>query len=87
MSTGDSLADVETDKATMSFDSTEDGVIAKLLVNDGAVGIEIGQVGMYTLLYKSYYLSSDVFVILAHSKQFDCFHKEVIVFSPVLPNM
>jgi len=32
---GDSLADIETDKAVMSFDSSEDGYVAKLLVTDG----------------------------------------------------
>jgi pyruvate/2-oxoglutarate dehydrogenase complex dihydrolipoamide acyltransferase (E2) component len=41
---GDSLADVETDKATMSFDCSEDGIIAKLLIEDGTSDIEIGQV-------------------------------------------
>ena len=44
IATGDSLADVETDKAVMSFDSTEDGFVAKLLVSDGTAGITIGQV-------------------------------------------
>eukprot|EP00049_Salpingoeca_infusionum_P018092 m.355737 g.355737 ORF g.355737 m.355737 type:complete len:533 (+) comp17326_c0_seq1:160-1758(+) len=39
---GDSLAEVETDKATMSFDSAEDGIIAKLLIEEGAQGVEIG---------------------------------------------
>ena len=44
MAAGDSLADVETDKATMSFDSSEDGFVAKLLIEEGTSGVEIGQV-------------------------------------------
>jgi pyruvate/2-oxoglutarate dehydrogenase complex dihydrolipoamide acyltransferase (E2) component len=32
---GDQLGEIETDKATMSFDSTEDGFIAKHLVEAG----------------------------------------------------
>ncbi|MEW5304831.1 MAG: hypothetical protein WDW36_007414 [Sanguina aurantia] len=35
-------ADVETDKATIEWESQEDGFIAKLLVADGAQNIEIG---------------------------------------------
>jgi pyruvate dehydrogenase E2 component (dihydrolipoamide acetyltransferase) len=35
VSAGDSLADVETDKATMSFDSGDDGYVAKFLVDEG----------------------------------------------------
>lgn len=41
---GDSLADIETDKAVMSFDSSEDGYIAKFLVSDGTqakVGVPV----------------------------------------------
>jgi len=34
---------VETDKATMSLDSIEDGFIAKLLVDEGAADIPVGQ--------------------------------------------
>lgn len=40
---GDSLGEVETDKATMSFDSTEDGFVAKLLIDEGAIDIPVGQ--------------------------------------------
>ena len=33
--TGKALADVETDKAVVSFDATDDGVLAKILVGEG----------------------------------------------------
>lgn len=38
-------ADVETDKATIEWESQEDGFIAKLLVGDGAQNIEVRQEG------------------------------------------
>eukprot|EP00729_Bicosta_minor_P008975 gene8975-32130_t len=41
---GDSLADIETDKAVMSFDSSEDGYIAKFLLDNGTqakVGVPV----------------------------------------------
>jgi pyruvate dehydrogenase E2 component (dihydrolipoamide acetyltransferase) len=39
---GDVLAQIETDKATVSFDSTEDGFIAKILVAGGAQNVAVG---------------------------------------------
>lgn len=44
VSAGDSIGEIETDKATMTFDSSDDGVIAKFLVEPGASGIPVGQV-------------------------------------------
>jgi len=40
---GDILAEIETDKATMDFEMQEDGYIAKLLVEEGAQGIALGE--------------------------------------------
>eukprot|EP00041_Stephanoeca_diplocostata_P017293 m.345116 g.345116 ORF g.345116 m.345116 type:complete len:503 (-) comp20655_c0_seq1:1349-2857(-) len=39
---GDAMGEIETDKATMSFDSTEDGFVAKLLVEAGTSDIPLG---------------------------------------------
>ena len=39
---GDSLAKVETDKAVLDFDSTEDGYLAKIFVQDGTSDIPLG---------------------------------------------
>eukprot|EP00239_Pterosperma_sp_CCMP1384_P003202 CAMPEP_0197858956 /NCGR_PEP_ID=MMETSP1438-20131217/33147_1 /TAXON_ID=1461541 /ORGANISM="Pterosperma sp., Strain CCMP1384" /LENGTH=461 /DNA_ID=CAMNT_0043475281 /DNA_START=400 /DNA_END=1786 /DNA_ORIENTATION=+ len=39
---GDILADVETDKATMGFDSQEDGYLAKCLIPAGAQDVQVG---------------------------------------------
>ena len=41
---GDVLADIETDKATMALESMEDGVVAKILVQNGAADVEVGTV-------------------------------------------
>ena len=40
---GTVLAEIETDKATMEFESIDDGVVAKLLVAEGAEDIPVGQ--------------------------------------------
>jgi pyruvate dehydrogenase E2 component (dihydrolipoamide acetyltransferase) len=40
---GDILADIETDKATMEFESIEDGKIIKLLVEEGTTNIPVNQ--------------------------------------------
>ncbi|GHP04932.1 hypothetical protein PPROV_000368400 [Pycnococcus provasolii] len=39
---GDILCDVETDKATMEWECVEDGVLAKILIAEGAQGIAVG---------------------------------------------
>lgn len=41
---GDVLAEVETDKAVLGWENQDDGIVAKLLVPNGAQGIEVGQV-------------------------------------------
>ncbi|BDA46555.1 Dihydrolipoyllysine-residue acetyltransferase component of pyruvate dehydrogenase complex, mitochondrial [Coccomyxa sp. Obi] len=42
VSAGDSIAEVETDKATMDWESQDDGYMAKLLVPDGTKDIPVG---------------------------------------------
>lgn len=42
---GDVLAEIETDKATMSMDSGEEGYIAKILIPAGTKNVPIGSVG------------------------------------------
>ena len=41
---GDILAEIETDKATMEVESIDEGTVAKLLVEEGADNIPVGQV-------------------------------------------
>lgn len=47
---GESLADLETDKATMSFDSSEDGYVAKFLVDAGTKDIPLGTVSSHIII-------------------------------------
>jgi pyruvate dehydrogenase E1 component beta subunit len=41
---GDLLAEIETDKATMEFEAVDEGVIAKIVVPEGAEGVKVGTV-------------------------------------------
>lgn len=40
---GDSIAEIETDKATMDWEAQDDGFVAKILVEEGAKDISVGQ--------------------------------------------
>ncbi|PCI52643.1 MAG: pyruvate dehydrogenase complex dihydrolipoamide acetyltransferase [Alphaproteobacteria bacterium] len=44
ISSGDVIAEIETDKATMELESAEDGIIAKLFSKEGTNDIPVGQV-------------------------------------------
>ncbi len=46
---GDSLAEIETDKATIDFEAQDDGVVAKLLVESGSGEINVGVPIMVTV--------------------------------------
>jgi len=41
---GDILAEIETDKATMEFEAVDEGVISKILVPEGSEGVKVGAV-------------------------------------------
>lgn len=41
---GDILAEIETDKATMEFEAIDDGVIGEILVAEGSEGVKVGTV-------------------------------------------
>ncbi|MFQ3183862.1 MAG: pyruvate dehydrogenase E1 component beta subunit [Alteromonas macleodii] len=38
---GDILAEIETDKATMEFEATDEGVIGKILIQEGTEGVQV----------------------------------------------
>src|ERR1700733_2974671 len=40
---GDILAEIETDKATMEYEAVDEGIVAKLLVPEGATDIAVNQ--------------------------------------------
>ena len=39
---GDLLAEIETDKATMEYEAVDEGVISKILVAEGSDGVKVG---------------------------------------------
>jgi pyruvate dehydrogenase E1 component beta subunit len=41
---GDILAEIETDKATMEFEAVDEGMIAKIVVPEGSDGVKVGEV-------------------------------------------
>ena len=41
---GDILAEIETDKATMEFEAVDEGTVAKILVAEGSDGVKVGTV-------------------------------------------
>ena len=44
VSSGDLLAEIGTDKATMEFEAVDEGKIAKILVSEGSEGVKVGTV-------------------------------------------
>lgn len=46
---GDSLAEIETDKATMDFEAQDDGVVARILVQAGGGEVTVGEPIMVTV--------------------------------------
>ncbi|XP_041074782.1 pyruvate dehydrogenase protein X component, mitochondrial [Polyodon spathula] len=42
VSAGDALCEIETDKAVISMDSNEDGVLAKILIKEGSQSVRLG---------------------------------------------
>lgn len=43
VSSGDLLAEIETDKAVMEFESVDDGIVGKILVPEGSEGIKVNE--------------------------------------------
>src|SRR6056297_1819601 len=41
VSSGDILAEIETDKATMEFEAVDEGVMGKILVEEGSEGVKV----------------------------------------------
>src|SRR5688572_21574690 len=42
VASGDILAEIETDKATMEFEAVDEGVVSKILVPEGTDGVKVG---------------------------------------------
>jgi pyruvate dehydrogenase E1 component beta subunit len=41
VSSGDILAEIETDKATMEFEAVDEGIIGKILISEGSEGVKV----------------------------------------------
>src|SRR6056297_1259475 len=41
VSSGDILAEIETDKATMEFEAVDEGTIGKILIDEGTEGVKV----------------------------------------------
>lgn len=48
-SAGDSIAEIETDKATMAFEAQDDGIVAKILVEAGPEDVQVNSPIMITV--------------------------------------
>ena len=44
VSSGDLLAEIETDKATMEFEAIDEGIVSKILIAEGSEGVKVGTV-------------------------------------------
>jgi pyruvate dehydrogenase E2 component (dihydrolipoamide acetyltransferase) len=44
VASGDLLAEIETDKATMEFEAVDEGVVAKILIPEGTDNVKVGEV-------------------------------------------
>ena len=42
---GDLIAEIETDKATMEVEAVDEGIVAKILVDEGAEGVAVNEIG------------------------------------------
>jgi len=41
VSSGDLIAEIETDKATMEFEAVDEGVVGKILIAEGSEGVKV----------------------------------------------
>jgi len=44
VSSGDIMAEIETDKATMEFEAVDEGVVGKIVVAEGTEGVKVNDV-------------------------------------------
>lgn len=72
ISEGDLLAEIETDKATMGFETPEEGYLARIVIPAGSKDVPIGKVnkGMVgNLYYVSAYVDFNIIFLFC----FSCF--------------
>ena len=64
---GDVMAEIETDKATMEFEAVDEGVIGKIIVPEGSTGIKVNEI--IAILLEDGEDSSDIEANDAENKQ------------------
>ena len=64
---GDVMAEIETDKATMEFEAVDEGVIGKIIVTEGSTGIKVNEI--IAILLEDGEDSSDIETNDAENKQ------------------
>ena len=64
---GDVMAEIETDKATMEFEAVDEGVIGKIIVPEGSTGIKVNEI--IAILLEDGEDSSDIATNEAENKQ------------------
>jgi len=64
---GDVMAEIETDKATMEFEAVDEGVIGKIIVPEGSTGIKVNEI--IAILLEDGEVSSDIETNDAENKQ------------------
>ena len=64
---GDVMAEIETDKATMEFEAVDEGVIGKIIVPEGSTGIKVNEI--IAILLEDGEDSSDIETSDAENKQ------------------
>lgn len=74
VSSGDLLAEIETDKAIMEFEAVDEGVIAKLLIPEGAEAVSVGT--PIAILLEDGESAADIVVATAPKPQADDGTKE-----------
>lgn len=66
LSEGDLLCEIETDKATMGFETPEEGFLAKIIVSAGSKDVPIGKVSSAIRIFQPVILQFCVLASLYH---------------------
>jgi pyruvate dehydrogenase E2 component (dihydrolipoamide acetyltransferase) len=89
-SAGDSLAEIETDKASIDFEAQDDGVVAKIFVEAGSAEVPVGKTIMITVededdvaAFKDYEPPADEEVETPEVKPEPAIELEPVAFAPV----
>jgi len=80
---GDSLAEIETDKATIDFEAQDEGIVAKILVESGSAEVVVGKAVLVVVEEEEDVAAFRDFVVEEEVKEVVV--PEVVVEAPVAP--